>query len=80
MFKFKKKPVSKSTQFILDIITNCSSNKEVKKLVKEQVKEEVQLLKKSIFKNETNLLSNILILSTKKSKPSIIEHNFKKSM
>ena len=129
MFTFKKKAIKEDAQFIIDITSNYSSNKDIKKLIspisdeyfliddkndvsicvsdgevtlsnhtflykklfnlsftdmlKKQIKEnmekEMQALKKSLFKNETELLSKVLNLSIKRNRSHIITPNFKTS-
>lgn len=129
MFTFKKKTIKEDAKFVIDIVSNYSSEKTIKKLIspisdeyfliddknkisicisdgevtlsnhtflykklfnlaftdklkkqiKENMEQEMQLLKQTLFKNETELLSKILDLSTKKTKPVIIKHNFKSS-
>ncbi len=129
MFLFKKKAMKEDAKFIIDIVSNYSSNESIKKLIspisdeyflidrknkvsicisdgevtlsnhtflykklfnlsftdmlkkqiKEHMEQEMQLLKQSLFKNETELLSKILTFSNKKAKPVIIKHNFKSS-
>lgn len=65
--------------FLYEKFFNLSFTDKLKKQIKEQVEQEMQLLKQSLFKNETELLSKILTLSNKKEKPVIIKHNFKSS-
>ncbi|PIA78594.1 hypothetical protein BFR04_03410 [Gaetbulibacter sp. 4G1] len=129
MFSFKKKAMKEDAKFIIDIVSNYSSNESIKKLIspisdeyflidrknkisicisdgevtlsnhtflykklfnlsftdrlkkqiKEHMEQEMQLLKQSLFKNETELLSKILTITNKKTKPVIIKHNFKSS-
>ncbi|WP_299225509.1 hypothetical protein [uncultured Psychroserpens sp.] len=57
---------------------NLSFTDALKKLVKEQMEKEMQLLKKSLFKNETNLLSKIHNISISHKKSNVISHNFKR--
>lgn len=45
---------------------NLDFTDKLKKTVKENIEEEMQLLKESLFNNETNLLSNVLKLAHKK--------------
>lgn len=58
---------------------NLSFTDTLKKTIKLKMEEEMQILKKSLFKNEINLLDKINGLSIQKEKPLIIRHNFKSS-
>ncbi len=58
---------------------NLSFTDSLKKTIKLKMEEEMQILKKSLFKNEINLLDKINGLSIQKEKPLIIRHNFKSS-
>ena len=48
----------------------------LKKNVKKTIEQEMQILKKSLFKNETVLLSKILGLADGKPNSQVISHNF----
>ncbi len=65
--------------FLYKKLFNLSFTDRLKKQIKEHMEQEMQLLKQSLFKNETELLSKILTFSDKKEKPVIIKHNFKSS-
>ncbi|MFI1772993.1 hypothetical protein [Thalassobellus citreus] len=65
--------------FLYKKLFNLSFTDMLKKEVKNHMEVEMQLLKKSLFKNETDLLAKILTLSTEKKKPQVIKHNFKNS-
>ena len=56
---------------------NIAFTDRLKKLVRENMELEMQVLKKSLFENETHLLSKISTLATKKDAPQIIKPNFK---
>ncbi|WP_298238612.1 hypothetical protein [uncultured Algibacter sp.] len=63
--------------FLYKKVFNLSFTDKLKKQIRENMEEEMQLLKKSLFKNETNLLSNILKLSTDEKVPLVIKPVFK---
>ena len=65
--------------FLYEKTFNLSFTDSLKKLVKENMEIEMQDLKKSLFKNETALLSKVLRLANKPEFPLIINHNFKKT-
>ncbi|MDO5978422.1 hypothetical protein [Flavivirga spongiicola] len=65
--------------FLYKKLFNLSLTDRLKKQIKEAMEQEMQFLKESLFKNETELLSKILNLSTKKNNPYIIKPNFKTS-
>ena len=52
--------------FLYKKVFNLDFTDKLKKTVKENIEEEMQLLKESLFNNETNLLSSVLKLAHKK--------------
>lgn len=64
-------------KFLYKKTFSLSFTDKLKKQVKVQLEQEMQDLKKSLFKNETELLSNILSLPTKKGKQLVLTPNFK---
>ena len=52
--------------FLYKKIFGLSFTDKLKKTVKENMEKEMQLLKQSLFNNETNLLSNVLKLASNK--------------
>lgn len=60
-------------------VFNISFTDSLKKQVKKFLEEEMQALKKSLLKNEVNLLDKVKNLSKKEQTPIIIKHNFKSS-
>ena len=65
--------------FLYKKLFGLSFTDRLKKQIRKAMEQEMQLLKESLFKNETDLLSKILNLSTKKNNPYIIKPNFKTS-
>ena len=62
--------------FLYKKLFNMSFTDRLKKLVKQQLEQEMQQLKKSLFKNETDLLSKVYDLAHSKKDTPIINHNF----
>ena len=63
--------------FLFKKMFNLSFTDNLKKQVRENMEEEIQQLKKSLFRNETTLLSNILKLSSDEKVPLVIRPMFK---
>lgn len=63
--------------FLYKKIFTLSFTDSLKKVVKESIENEMQTLKKSLFKNETELLGKVLDLAGSEHKPLVITHNFK---
>ncbi|MBC9797535.1 hypothetical protein [Sinomicrobium weinanense] len=64
-------------KFLYEKIFNLSFTEELKKQVRHSMEAEMQALKKSLFKNETNLLHKVLNLVNNARKAQIISPNFK---
>lgn len=58
---------------------NLAFTSDLKKIIKRQMEKEMQDLKKTLFKNEINLLDKILNLSARKKKALTITPNLKSS-
>ncbi|OBQ57301.1 hypothetical protein VQ01_02160 [Tamlana sp. s12] len=58
---------------------NLAFTSDLKKIIKRQMEKEMQDLKKTLFKNEINLLDKILKLSARKKKALTITPNLKSS-
>lgn len=58
---------------------NLSFTDALKKSVRQFLEQEMQTLKKTLLKNEINLLDKIKVLSNKEQKPIILRPNFKSS-
>ncbi|AUS05661.1 hypothetical protein [Pseudotamlana carrageenivorans] len=58
---------------------NLAFTSDLKKIIKKQMEKEMQDLKKTLFKNEINLLDKILNLSARKKKSLTITPNLKSS-
>ena len=63
--------------FLYKKLFKLSFTDHLKKQVKENMEQEMQALKKSLFKNETDLLSKVLDLANANKKPHVISPNFK---
>ena len=84
-----KSPVIRSTSTLLATIPSVITPAEYKKIfslsftdnlkkqVRENMEKEMQEMKKSLFQNETSLLSNILKLSSDDKAPVVIKPIFK---
>ena len=57
---------------------SLSFTDELKKLIKESIELEMQLLKTSLFKNETDLLAKVHNMAQSDKKSNVISPNFKK--
>lgn len=62
--------------FLYKKFFNLSFTEELKKTVRESMEKEMQVLKKSLFKNETELLSKVFEIAGNEKVPQIIKHNF----
>jgi 23S rRNA U2552 (ribose-2'-O)-methylase RlmE/FtsJ len=56
---------------------NLSVTSEFKKLVRESIENQMQEFKKSLFKNETELLQRVFEMADTEKTPTIIKPNFK---
>lgn len=65
--------------FLYKKFFNLSFTEELKKIVRESMEKEMQVLKKSLFKNETELLSKVFDIASNEKMPQIIKHNFAES-
>ncbi len=60
-------------------VFNLSFTDSLKKRIKRFLEEEIQTFKKTLLKNEVNLLDKVRSLTKKEHTPIIIKHNFKSS-
>ncbi|RNL83396.1 hypothetical protein ED312_15070 [Sinomicrobium pectinilyticum] len=63
-------------KFLYEKVFNLSFTEELKKQVRHNMEIEMQALKKSLFKNETDLLDKVLKVVNNAKKGQILNHDF----
>ncbi|MGS2764679.1 hypothetical protein [Sinomicrobium sp. M5D2P9] len=63
-------------KFLYEKVFNLSFTEELKKQVRHNMETEMQALKKSLFKNETDLLDKVLNMVNNAKKGQILNHDF----
>lgn len=63
-------------KFLYEKVFNLSFTEELKKQVRHNMEIEMQTLKKSLFKNETDLLDKVLNIVNNAKKGQILNHDF----
>lgn len=63
-------------KFLYEKVFNLSFTEELKKQIRHNMETEMQALKKSLFKNETDLLDKVLKIANNAKKVQILNHDF----
>ncbi|MGS2738825.1 hypothetical protein [Sinomicrobium sp. M5D2P17] len=63
-------------KFLYEKVFNLSFTEELKKQIRHNMEIEMQALKKSLFKNETDLLDKVLNMANNAKKVQILNHDF----